>query len=153
MLCVRRLTIIVTLTLMLCGCGGRRVRPDVRTDGSSTMTSVVGERFLVSATRFAEQRAVDTLDMGRMADGEVVSRMVALRNDGDVPLLFVRTSTSCGCVSVELPEEPLAAGDEVVVPFRFDSAGYGGIHVARPIYIYTSISDEPLMVVVIAEVR
>ncbi len=150
---LRSLSLVVFVMLSLWSCGGRGAHRGASTEQHSVAEKATGELFVLSPERFAAGSATDTLFMGRMGDGEVVSRMVTLRNDGSSPLLFVRTSTSCGCVSVDLPTEPLAAGAEVVVPFRFDSAGYGGTHVVRPIYIYTSLSDHPLMVVVTAEVR
>lgn len=115
-------------------------------------TSTTIQGITLSAERLTSGKAIDTVYMGRVGAGEVVTRKLAIRNADTTALAILGTRTTCGCVAAEFSSEPIRAKRSATFDVRFDSAGYGG-RFSQSIYITTSLSDEPLRLVVTADVR
>lgn len=115
-------------------------------------TSTTIQGITLSAERLTSGKAIDTVYMGRVGAGEVVTRKLAIRNADTTALAILSTRTTCGCVAAEFSSEPIRAKRSTTFDVRFDSAGYGG-RFSQSIYITTSLSDEPLRLVVTADVR
>lgn len=158
---LRNISLILFTTLLLTGCGARNTRKAIEKELENSNEQVHSHHhntnqtlqgIIISAERFASGNAVDTVYMGRVSAGEVVSRKIRLRNAADTPLLLVSSRTTCGCVAVDYSTEPIRAKGNTTIEVRFDSAGYGG-GFSQSLYLQTSISEEPHKLVVTANVR
>lgn len=94
----------------------------------------------------------DTLHFGKVRAGEVVERTFSLSNPSEAPVLIVATDTSCGCLEMEYPREPISAGDKVSAKMTFYSSGYNYFP-PRAFYIITSASHTPKKLVVTADME
>ena len=75
------------------------------------------------APRIALETA--TLELGEMPNGQIVTREVAVRNDGDAPLVVASVTTSCGCTTAVLEPMTIAPGASGVLRVAFDSGAHG----------------------------
>lgn len=75
------------------------------------------------APRIALETA--TLELGEMPNGEIATREVAVRNDGDAPLVVASVTTSCGCTTAVLEPMTIAPGASGVLRVSFDSGAHG----------------------------
>jgi hypothetical protein len=66
-----------------------------------------------------------TLDLGDMPNGEIAAREVAVRNDGDAPLVVSTITTSCGCTTAALEPMTIAPGGSGTLRITFDSGAHG----------------------------
>lgn len=107
--------------------------------------SVVSDKLQV--VNLTDGLKVDTIDMGRVRTGEVVSRNIALKGSDSGPTLITSTDTSCGCLELACPDEPIAIGGKVVAEMTFYSAGYN-YFVPRSFTIYSSSGVAKRLVVV-----
>lgn len=153
----------ITVVLLLGSCGSRTNKAIERELAHTTEahhnhehehehTSTTIQGITLSAERLTSGKAIDTVYMGRVGAGEVVTRKMAIRNADTTALAILGTRTTCGCVAAEFSSEPIRAKRSATFDVRFDSAGYGG-RFSQSIYITTSLSDEPLRLVVTADVR
>lgn len=149
----------ITVALLLGSCGSRTNKAIERELAHTTEahhnhehTSTTIQGITLSAERLTSGKAIDTVYMGRVGAGEVVTRKMAIRNADTTALAILGTRTTCGCVAAEFSSEPIRAKRSATFDVRFDSAGYGG-RFSQSIYITTSLSDEPLRLVVTADVR
>lgn len=94
----------------------------------------------------------DTLHFGKVRAGEVVERSFALSNTSAQPLLILSTETSCGCLVLDYPQEPIASGESRQVKMTFYSLGYN-YFVPRAFYITTSASATPKKILVTADME
>ena len=94
----------------------------------------------------------DTLHFGKVRAGEVVERSFALSNTSAQPLLILSTETSCGCLVLDYPQEPIASGESQQVMMTFYSSGYN-YFVPRAFYITTSASATPKKILVTADME
>lgn len=75
------------------------------------------------APRIALEAA--TLELGEMPNGRIAEREVAVRNDGDAPLVVSSVITSCGCTTAALEPMTLAPGESGALRVTFDSGAHG----------------------------
>ncbi len=94
----------------------------------------------------------DTLDFGRMREGEKVEKEFRIRNTGDKPLVVINVDSSCGCTLFGFDRSPVMPGEEKTVTASFNSAGYYG-EVVKKASLYTSASSEPHTIIVVARVN
>lgn len=94
----------------------------------------------------------DTLDFGRMREGEMVSREFRIRNMGNEPLVVINVESSCGCALFGFDREPVMPGGEKTITASFDSAGYYG-EVIKTASLHTSLSQKPHTIIVEALVN
>lgn len=124
---MQRAIVIAALALLFVGCVGKARK-------SNTIELVSDKLQVVCLT---DSLTTDTLDMGRVSTGEVVSRHIALKNGSEGKLIITSTDTSCGCLELAYPTEPIAAGAKVAAEMTFYSAGYN-YFVPRTFTIYSS---------------
>lgn len=127
---------VVAFALLCSSCGGRR--------GTKS-----ADLSLLQRVDIADVATADTIDFGRVRPGEVLTRSLTLANDSQSPVLIVSTDTSCGCLEMEYPEEPIGAGKVVEVKLTFYSSGYN-YFAPRSFYLNTSAANEPKRLVVTA---
>ena len=95
---------------------------------------------------------VDTIHFGQVRTGEVLVRSLALKNGSESPVVLISTDTSCGCLELEYPKEPLQAGQMVEAKMSFYSSGYN-YFVPRSFMLVTSASKSPKRLVVTADIN
>ena len=66
-----------------------------------------------------------SLELGEMPNGEIAERVVAVRNDGDAPLVVTSITTSCGCTTAALEPMTIAPGESGALRIAFDSGAHG----------------------------
>lgn len=133
--------------LVLYACAGRTSRPDSnKADAGSlyAFTAELSDSLLKSGVS-------DTLDLGRMREGEVISQTIGLRNGGDTPVVILGVETSCGCTTVDYPRQPIMPGETEALGFRFDSRGEYGRQF-KSFRIFTSASERPYRIYIKGEV-
>lgn len=157
---LRNISLILFTTLLMASCDAHRTRKAIEKELEQSESpashhhtaSTTLQGITLSAERLASGKGVDTIYMGRVSAGEVVSRKLSLRNASEEPLVMLSSRTTCGCVAVDYPQEPIRAKEHTQIEVRFDSAGYGG-RFTQSLYLQTSLSDEPHRLVITADVR
>ena len=66
-----------------------------------------------------------SLDLGNVINGEIVSRNLILRNDGDADLVIDSVITSCTCTQAAVDPTTIPAGQSGVLHIEFDSGFHG----------------------------
>ena len=59
-------------------------------------------------------------------EGDIVETSVKVTNTGKEPLVIVSCKGSCGCTTPKCPTTPIAPGQSVDVPIKFDTHGKPG---------------------------
>ena len=83
----------------------------------------------------------DVYEFGSVLEGSFVVHRFTIMNTGDAPLTDLRVYSTCGCTTSSLPSTTLGPGAAIDVEVVFDTAGYGGQHVTKSIYI---VSNDPI---------
>lgn len=135
-----RLLCVVAFALFVTSCVGR---------GSSSADSSLE---MLQSIDLADTERVDTIDFGKVRTGEVLERRLALKNGSENPILLVKTDTSCGCLEMEYPKEPIKADGVMGVTLRFFSSGYN-YFTPRSFFLVTSASQSPKRLVVTATIE
>lgn len=94
----------------------------------------------------------DTINFGRIHQGEVIRQEFYLRNASDKPLLILSASANCGCTAVDFTREPIKPGENGTFSFEFDSKGFTGYQL-KQIKLRTSLSSAPYIMVITGEVE
>lgn len=68
---------------------------------------------------------VSTLDLGDVVNGDIISRDVTVRNNGEALLVIDAVSTSCGCTKATLDPMTIPAGNRGTLHLEFDSGAHG----------------------------
>lgn len=71
----------------------------------------------------------DTIELGRVHQGEVICGMFTLHNDSSEPLVILGIKTGCGCTSVHYDGVPIVAAGKREVVFEFDSKDRRGLQI------------------------
>lgn len=74
----------------------------------------------------ADSMSRDTVDLGRMRQGEIVRQRLLLENGYREPMVILSVSTSCGCTSAEFDRHPVQPGALSDFSFEFDRQGIRG---------------------------
>lgn len=112
--------------------------------------SDVRQRIDISAA-LLETLPADTIDLGRLTEGEMARRELELYNAGDEPFVLARVSSSCGCTKISYTSTPIKPGESGRFLFTFDSSGQRG-QVFKTMSLQTSLSSTLRQLVVKAEV-
>lgn len=128
--------VLLTLSLLATGCVNR-----------TTRTAPTGQIISIN-----QSLTPDTVDMGTLRSGEVLTKNITLRNDTDSPVVLLSSRTSCGCLRVSLPDAPVKPAEQFAAEVTFDSAGYL-YWLPHTIEISTSFADRPLNIVVTATIK
>lgn len=82
----------------------------------------------------------DTIALGTVNEGEVITGLFAIENNSNTPLAILDIQTGCGCTSVKYDNEPIIGEQTRAVEFRFDSKGRFGSQI-KDIMIVTSMGS------------
>lgn len=65
------------------------------------------------------------LDLGEVPNGEIATRDVVVRNEGDADLVVKDISTSCGCTTATLEPMQLGPGESGTLHIEYDAGAHG----------------------------
>ena len=128
---------------VLSGCGGGRKNnaPDnLRTTG-----------LVVVVSDSPDVGGVDTIALGGLVQGDVVTGEFMLRNESSGPIVVLNVESSCGCTTVDYPKQPVMPGQVVSFPFRVDTEGFIGLQ-RKLITIRTTPNYRTFRVVLTADI-
>lgn len=80
------------------------------------------------------------LDLGNVVNGDIVSRDLSLRNDGEADLVIDGIITSCTCTKATVDPMTIPAGQSGVLHIEFDS-GFHGPDLTGPLIRQVFISS------------
>lgn len=90
------------------------------------------------------------IDLGEVPNGQIASREMAVRNEGDGLLVVEGITTSCGCTSASLEPMRLAPGEQGRLTIAYDSGAHGpdlrGAQ-TRQIFLTSNDPGQPELVV------
>lgn len=139
------LIIAVGLASLLVACGGSGRKKTASIPSTAIGLSV--EIFKAPAVSLR-----DTVNMGRMREGEKVVKEVAVKNNGETPFVITDIQLGCGCLSIKHSKEPIMPGTVGIVDVELDSRGYIG-YIVKEATVKTSLSDKGFVLVFEAEVQ
>lgn len=87
-----------------------------------------------------------TIDCRQVVFQQPVKAEFQMKNTGSEPLVINDVRTSCGCTTVEYPNESIAAGAPFTVSVVYDAKTMG--HFQKLIGIYSNADEEPLMLTI-----
>ena len=130
--------------------GAKRVAAE---DAQQEVAPAVDDRMLITLSdSLIQARGADTIDFGRVCEGDVVTREIRVRNGGDTPMVITRLDLTCGCIQADYPRQPLRPGEEADMTVSFDSSRLGG-WIYKTALVYTSITQTAYIIVIIAEIE
>ena len=136
---VRGVLLGALLTVFMCACSPKGNK------------SIANSLESVQCVDLADTLRVDTLNFGRVRKGDTVFRTFAIGNSSNAPIVVTGTETGCGCLNLDYPKNPVAAGARAEATMKFYSSGYNYFP-PRSFYIRTTYSDIPHQIVVIADI-
>jgi hypothetical protein len=110
---------------------------------AAALAACGGDAAAGSAPRLALEET--TLALGDVPNGEIVERELAVRNDGDAPLVVEKVVTSCGCTTATLEPMTLAPGESGALRIAFDSGAHGPELRGSLVREVTLLSNDPTM--------
>lgn len=72
-------------------------------------------------------------DFGQIPQGTPVKHEFTITNSGTEPLLIEKINSTCECIVVEWPKEPIKPGESSVITAKYDAANYGDFREAATI--------------------
>lgn len=99
-----------------------------------------------------DQGLRDTLRFGRMHQGEIVAKNIAIKNCDSRPMVILNYTTTCGCVSVKYDRKPIAPDSTSIIALEFDSRSLEGWQM-KLMEFYFAEKDTPLKIFIEAEVE
>lgn len=94
----------------------------------------------------------DTLELGRMRQGEIIAKSIRLSNIDSKPHVILREATSCGCTTAHFSRKPIAVGASCDIDIEFNSQGLMGWQM-KLLEFYFAEMDTPLKIYIDAEVE
>lgn len=94
----------------------------------------------------------DTLDFGKMHQGEIIAKSLQVINRDSKPIVLLRHVTSCGCVNVLYDRKPIAPGESAVIEFELDSKSLSGWQM-KLMEFYFADKATPMKIYLEAEVE
>ena len=98
-----------------------------------------------------EDTRSDTIDFGRLHEGEVIEQRIMLRNGTRKPMIIVSASTNCGCTGTDYERHPIKPNGEGFFSFIFNSRGFMGYQF-KQITVRTTLSSKPFVLILTGEV-
>ena len=72
------------------------------------------------------------------SDTEVLTHDFVFFNSGSEPLVIHKVETSCGCLEVDYPKQPIKAGEEGVFHVKLDVTQLPTGFIRRSFYVYNN---------------
>jgi hypothetical protein len=87
----------------------------------------------------------DTLDFGTIdttrEENEFLTKEFIFVNHNDAPIIILRASVSCVCLSVEIPNEPILSGEKGVVKVTLDTKRVNG-RFSRSVFVSSNADND-----------
>ncbi len=102
---------------------------EAKVDGSVSDKEATGNpNEAITPTGPTTTMTLDKMDykFEKVMEGEIVETTVKVTNTGKEPLVIVSCKGSCGCTTPQCPTSPIAPGQSVDVPVKFDTQGKPG---------------------------
>lgn len=115
------ITIIIALTILFACKGNRNKKEDNQNTTNSEVTNDIQKGDITICKLIP-----DTLLMGEIFEGEIVSKSFKIKNVGDKPLIIKDIITSCGCTTPKYELDPILPGKEREIEIQFNSSGRSG---------------------------
>lgn len=115
-------------------------------------TTPVAAQCVVVSDKALGEGLRDTLDFGKMRQGEIIAKSLRVQNGNSQPVVLLRHVTTCGCVSVLYDRKPIAPGESAVIEFELDSKSLQGWQM-KLMEFYFADKDTPLKIYLEAEVE
>jgi hypothetical protein len=129
-------------TVTLCGCGGN----------SPQKTNRIADREITLSEEAFGAGISDTLQLGRMRQGEIIAKTIRLHNGSDRPVVILREVTSCGCTMAQYLRQPIAPASSCDITIEFNSQGQLGWQM-KLMEFYFAEKATPLKIYIDAEVE
>ena len=84
-------------------------------------------------------------DFGEINEGGKISHVFTVRNVTQKSITVRRVMASCGCITSLNKQFELKAGEQVKVPIEFNSMGYGGKTIQKPILLLVGDEKKPAL--------
>lgn len=92
----------------------------------------------------------NNFNFGEVVNGDILTRDLLVRNDGDAPLIISAVTTSCGCTKASLDDDTISPGEQATLHIEFDSGAHGpeltGV-LKRQIFITSNDIKNPEVIV------
>lgn len=137
---------IILLLLSLLGCGHGN------NSASQTANAKANIRTITITRQALDGGLSDTLQLGRMRQGEIIATDIRLVNGDSAPMVILREATSCGCTRVEYSRKPVTPNEHCDIRLEFDSRSQMGWQM-KLMELYFAFSDTPLKIYIDAEVE
>ncbi len=106
---------VLALTLLSVGCVGKK-KKDAE-PAASAAAALAGPSIAVPTAMH---------DFGKVTEGDQLTHVFALKNEGSSKLTLDRVRTSCGCTVAELKSKEIPPGGATQLEVKFDTAGRHG---------------------------
>lgn len=106
--------------------------------------SVIGEKTTIETQ--------STIEIGKVAKGEVIEAKVNIKNTGDYPLMIADIKGSCTCTVTEKPKDPVAPGETVSTIAKIDTKDMRAGNLTKSVTITTNTVPSTTKVVIKAEI-
>ena len=142
----KHLVIILALSTLIAGCKPKgEVKKLEPTQTVVTQSVEFSDKGLEAGLR-------DTLNFGKMRQGEIIAKSLQVTNKSQRPIVLLRHVTSCGCVNVLYDRKPIAPGESSVIEFELDSKSLQGWQM-KLMEFYFADKDTPMKIYLEAEVE
>lgn len=87
-----------------------------------------------------------TFDFGHVENGQIVSRELTVRNEGNADLVIDSVSTSCSCTAASVTPMTIAPGGTGTLHIEFDSGAHGPDltgELIRQVFVTTNDPTQP----------
>lgn len=132
--------------LAIVSCGGRQKKV------ADSLPRAVPHRVIEVTGDIMENIISDTIDLGVVRRGEVVSQDISLRNLTGSNLIILSVSAGCGCTTVDFDKKPASPGEDISLSFLYNSEGYHGFQ-SKSVNVLTSLSKNPIRIILLVEVE
>jgi Protein of unknown function (DUF1573) len=76
--------------------------------------------FAQKGAQFTVKEKDNTIDYGKVTEGEDGLRAFVFTNTGDAPLIITNVQSTCGCTVPSFPKEPIMPGKQSKIEVRYN---------------------------------
>ena len=138
--------LLIALAFSSCGNRNKSVPSDTSASGG------VSRNVIDLNTSRAISGGRDTINLGRMKEGELIEYKLGVRNTDSTAMVILDISTTCGCTMLDYDTAPIVPGDTASVVLSYDSKGQAGSQI-KLIQLRTSFSHRPYNILLLADVH
>jgi len=135
-------------------CGGGKKRAESGENNATTTGAHGSWKSVIDISdSLINHRRSDTINFGRVREGETIVREFRIRNaDDNKAMVITRIDLSCGCLAVDYPRQPLRPDEEGKMQVSLDTRGLGG-WIFKTAIMQTSLAARPYVFYITAEIE